>query len=54
MITTKSRAILHIRLSILKKYVLRINNLVYYFSDEHVETISDSSKQVDTSNEPIK
>ena len=27
---------------------------MYYESDEHVDTISDSSKQVDASNEPIK
>ena len=39
---------------ILKKYVLTINDSVYYELDEHVDTISDSSKQVDTSNEPIK
>ena len=31
-----------------------IIDLVYYESDEHVDTISDSSKHVDTSNEPIK
>ena len=36
------------------KYVSTINNLVYYESDEHVDTISDSSKQVDASNKPIK
>ena len=36
------------------KYVPTINNLVYYESDEHVDTISDSSKQVDASNKPIK
>ena len=28
--------------------------MVYYESDENVDTISDSSKQVDASNEPIK
>ena len=39
---------------ILKKYVMTINNSVYYELDEHVDTISDSGKQVDTSNEPIK
>ena len=27
---------------------------MYYESDEHVDTISDSSKHVDTSNDPIK
>ena len=37
-----------------KKYVLTINDLVYYESDEHVDTISDSIKQVDASNKPIK
>ena len=37
-----------------KKYVSTINDLVYYESDEHADTISDSSKQVDTSNKPIK
>ena len=31
---------------ILKKDVLKINELVYYESNEHVDTISDSSKQV--------
>ena len=30
------------------------NDLVYYELDGHVDTISDSSKQVDASNEPIK
>ena len=39
---------------ILNKYVLTINNSVYYELDEHVDTISDSRKQVDSSNEPIK
>ena len=39
---------------ILKKDVLTINNSVYYESDEHVDTISDSSKQVDARNDPIK
>ena len=28
--------------------------MIYYESDEHVYTISDSSKHVDTSNDPIK
>ena len=37
-----------------KKDVSTINNSVYYESDQHVDTISDSSKQVDASNEPIK
>ena len=36
-----------------KKDVSTINNSVYYESDEHTDTISDSSKQVDASNEPI-
>ena len=39
---------------ILKKDILTINDLVYYESDEHVDTISDSSKQVDASKELIK
>ena len=39
---------------ILKKDVSTINDSVYYELDEHVDTISDSSKQVDASNEPIK
>ena len=30
-----------------------INNSVYYDPDEHADTISDSSKQVDASNKPI-
>ena len=30
-----------------------IDDLVYHESDEHADTISDSSKQVDASNEPI-
>ena len=34
--------------------VLKINDSVYYESDEHVYMISDSSKQVDARNEPIK
>ena len=40
--------------SMKNKYVSTINDLVYYESDEHVDTISDSSKQVDASNDPIK
>ena len=36
------------------KDVSTINNSVYYESDENVDTISDSSKQVDASNDPIK
>ena len=36
------------------KDVSTINNSVYYESDEHTDTISDSSKQVDASNDPIK
>ena len=31
-----------------------MNDSVYYESDEHADTISDSIKQVDTSNKPIK
>ena len=37
-----------------KKDVSTIKNSVYYESDEHVDMISDSSKQVDASNKPIK
>ena len=33
---------------ILKKYVSTINDSVYYESDEQVDTISDSNKQVDS------
>ena len=40
--------------SMKKKDVSTIKNSVYYESDEHEDTISDSSKQVDASNEPIK
>ena len=36
------------------KYVSTINDSVYYESDEHVDMISGSSKQVDSSNNPIK
>ena len=36
-----------------KKDVSTINDSVYYESDEHADKISDSSKQVDASNEPI-
>ena len=39
---------------ILKKDILTIKNSVSYESDEHVDTISDSSKQADAINEPIK
>ena len=39
---------------ILKKDVLTINYSVYYELDEHVNTISDSSKQVHARNDPIK
>ena len=35
---------------ILNKDLLKIKDLVYYESDEHIYTISDSSKQVDASN----
>ena len=37
-----------------KKDVSTIGDSIYNESDEHVDTISDSSKQVDASNEPIK
>ena len=37
-----------------KKYVSIINDSVYYESDEHADTISDSSKPVDASKKPIK
>ena len=37
-----------------KKDVSTINDLVYYESDENVDMISDSCKQVDASNDPIK
>ena len=37
-----------------KKDVSTISNFVYNESDEHVDTISDSSKQVDARNNPIK
>ena len=33
--------------------VSTINDLAYYESDEHADTMSDSSKQVDASNKPI-
>ena len=33
--------------------VSTINNLAYYESDEHADTMSDSIKQVDASNKPI-
>ena len=36
-----------------KEKVSTINYSVYYESDENVDTISDSSKQVDASNKPI-
>ena len=36
-----------------KKDVSTINDSVYYESDEHADTISDSSKQVDASKDPI-
>ena len=35
------------------KDVSTINNSVYYESDEHAHTISDSSKHFDASNKPI-
>ena len=37
-----------------KNDVSTINDSVYYELDENVDTISESSKQVDASNEPIK
>ena len=37
-----------------RENVSTINDSVYYESDEHAHTISDSSKQVDASNEPMK
>ena len=36
-----------------KKEAKTINNSVYHESDEHADTISDSSKQVDASKKPI-
>ena len=36
----------------LKKDVPTINDSAYYESDEQVDTISDSNKQVDTSSKP--
>ena len=36
-----------------KKNVSTINDSVYYESDEHADTISDSRKPVDASNKPI-
>ena len=39
---------------ILNKDVFKINDLVYYESDELIDTISDSKKQVDVRNNPIK
>ena len=35
------------------KYVSTINDSIYYELDEHVDTISDSNKQVDPRNNPI-
>ena len=35
------------------KYVSTINDSAYYESDERVDTISDSRKQVDQINDPI-
>ena len=37
-----------------KKDISTINDSLYYESDEHADTISDSREQVDASNEPIK
>ena len=39
--------------TMIKKYAKTIDDLVYHESDEHADTIIDSSKQVDASNEPI-
>ena len=36
-----------------KKYVSTINDSVYYKSDEHLDTISDSNKQIDPRNDTI-
>ena len=36
-----------------KKDESTINDLEYYESDEHADTIGDSSKQVNASNKPI-
>ena len=36
-----------------KKETKTIEDLVYHELDEHTDTISDSSKQVDASNKPI-
>ena len=36
-----------------KKDVSKINDSVYYYSDEQVDTISDSNKQVNPRNNPI-
>ena len=40
--------------TMLNKDVFTINDSIYYESDDHVNTISDSSKQVDARNDPIK
>ena len=37
-----------------KKDVSTINDSLYYESDEHIDMISDSSKQVDANKNPIK
>ena len=37
-----------------KEKISTTNDLVYYESDKHADTMRDSSKQVDTSNKPIK
>ena len=37
-----------------KKDVSTINNSIYYESDEHIDTISDSNKQVYPRNNPIE
>ena len=36
------------------KYLSTINDSVYYESDEHADTISDSRKQADASNDPMR
>ena len=39
---------------IVKKYVLTIDDSVYYELNEHIDTISDNIKKVDARNNPIK
>ena len=40
-------------MNLTKKYVSTINYSIYYESDEQVDTISDSNKQVDTRSNPM-